>query len=124
MPRLLGAEPDSAVVIYTDESVPDDRVGPDRALCFFRARALASDLGVHLIDWILCDRTRFLSLKFALIEEQSGGTSRDGGERSLIGLGMPGGACPSSKLDVGGSIVSWCDRGARTSLSNVGGVAQ
>ena len=65
---LLGAERASAVVIYTDERVRDESVGPDRALRFFRARALASDLGVHLIDWIVCDRTRFLSLKFALID--------------------------------------------------------
>jgi hypothetical protein len=65
---LLRSEATAAAVAYSDEPVKNGPVSPELALRFFRARATASDHGVHLVDWIMCDGEMMLSLKFGLIE--------------------------------------------------------
>ncbi len=65
---LLKSEGTAAAVAYSDEPVGRGPVSPELLLRFFRARATASDLGVHLVDWIICDGEMMRSLKFGLIE--------------------------------------------------------
>jgi hypothetical protein len=65
---LLKSEATVAAVAYSDEPVKAGPVSPELSLRFFIARATASDHGVHLVDWIICDGEMMRSLKFGLME--------------------------------------------------------
>lgn len=58
----------TAILVYSDEQICPRMTSMELALCFFRRRAAAADLGVHLIDWMICDGKSVLSLKYTVLE--------------------------------------------------------
>ena len=58
----------AAIVAYSDEPLCPESTFSDPTVCFFRRRAAAPDLGVHLVDWMFCHGDFVLSLKFRTIE--------------------------------------------------------
>jgi hypothetical protein len=60
----------AAAVAYGDEPAGFDSI-PGLEKRFATARAAAREYGVHLVDWMLCDDTEILSMRF-LLEEVDG----------------------------------------------------
>jgi hypothetical protein len=61
-----------AAVAYSDESVDEGPPGLDLAQRFLGARAVASERGVHLVDWIMCDDLMIRSIKLGLDRDGEG----------------------------------------------------
>lgn len=57
----------AAAVAYSDEPVANDP-SPDLVERLAAARAAALEHGVHLVDWMLCDDSQFLSMRLAVEE--------------------------------------------------------
>ena len=57
----------AAAIAYSDEPVAADPPA-DLEERFAAARAVAGEVGVHLVDWMMCDDTEFRSMRFTLEE--------------------------------------------------------
>jgi hypothetical protein len=62
--RHLGGE--AAAVAFCDDQVGEGPPPPDLETRFAAARSVAADYAVHLVDWIACDDSSFLSSRLSL----------------------------------------------------------
>jgi hypothetical protein len=59
-----------AAVAYSDEMVREGPATPELEERFLAARAVALGLGVHLVDWIICDDQMMRSIKLGLDSDE------------------------------------------------------